>query len=118
MPAREAKNGAKSQTIGVAMVTTQMLTIGSGKAEGMIFPELGGEGHASLIAIKCARGYLMCGYLSLEKAEALGDAAVRVAGGSFEDALANKVTGMTPQAAELGVTADMTGAQAAEVLNR
>jgi uncharacterized protein YunC (DUF1805 family) len=43
---------------------------------------------------------------------------VRVAGGSFEDVLANKVTGMTPQAAELGVTADMTGAQAAEVLNR
>ena len=100
------------------MVTSQMLTIGSGKAEGMIVPELGGEGHASLIVIRCEHGFLMCGYLSLEKAEALGDAAVRVAGGSFEDVLANKITGMTPKAAELGVTADMTGAKAAEVLNR
>lgn len=100
------------------MVVTDTLTIGSAKAEGLMVPQLAGEGHASLIVIRCAKGFLMCGYLSLEKAEQLGDAAVRVAGGSFEEVLANKVTGVSPKAAELGVMPDMTGAQAAEVLNR
>ena len=100
------------------MVTTEVLTIGSGKAEGLIVPALAGEGHANLIVIRCARGFLMCGYLSLEKAEQLGDVAVRVAGASFEEVLANKVTGVSPKAAELGVTLEMTGAQAAAALNR
>ena len=99
------------------MVTTEVLTIGSGKAEGLIVPALAGEGHANLIVIRCARGFLMCGYLSLEKAEQLGDVAVRVAGASFEDVLANKVTGMTPQAAELGVKEGLTGLEAAELLH-
>ena len=81
-------------------------------------PALAGEGHANLLVIRCARGFLMCGYLSLKKAEQLGDAAVRVAGSSFDEVLTNKITGMTPKAAELGVTPDMTGAEAAAVLNR
>lgn len=104
------------------MAVFQTLEIEAGdsatKAEGIMVPELAGEGHASLIVVRCARGFLMCGYLSLEKAEQLGDAAVRVAGASFDDVLANKVTGMTAKAAELGVTPDMTGAEAASVLNR
>ena len=99
------------------MVTTQLLTIGDTTAEGMIMPQLAGDGHASLIVVRCTRGFLMCGYLSLQNAEQLGDAAVRVAGGSFEEVLAHKITGLTPQAAQLGVTPDMTGAQAAAILN-
>ena len=98
------------------MAVFQTLEIEAGdsatKAEGIMVPELAGEGHASLIVVRCARGFLMCGY------EQLGDVAVRVAGASFDDVLANKITGMTPKAAELGVTPDMTGAEAAAVLNR
>jgi uncharacterized protein YunC (DUF1805 family) len=60
----------------------------------------------------------MCGYLSLEKAEQLGDAAVRVAGSSFDEILANKITGMTPAAEALGITSGMSGREAAEILNR
>ena len=104
------------------MAVFQTLEIMTGKdatkAEGIMVPELAGEGHASLIVVRCARGFLMCGYLSLEKAEQLGDVAVRVTGASFADVLANKITGMTPKAAKLGVTPDMTGEQAAAVLNR
>lgn len=94
------------------------LEIGGGTAEGIIVPELAGEGHASLIAIRLKRGFLMCGYLSLEKAEQLGDAAVRVAGAGFDEVLANRITGMTEKARALGVTDGMTGAEAAEILNR
>ena len=101
----------------VTMVVCDTLRIGSATAEGIMVPQLAGEGHASLVVIRCKRGFLMCGYLSLEKAEQLGDAAVRVAGASFEEVLANKVTGVSPKAAELGVTLEMTGAQAAEALN-
>ncbi|MGI6754632.1 MAG: DUF1805 domain-containing protein [Atopobiaceae bacterium] len=99
------------------MIVEESITIGTTQAEGMMMPQLAGADHANLIVIRCARGFLMCGYLSLEKAEQLGDAAVRVAGASFEDVLANKITGMTPQARELGVTDEMTGEQAALILN-
>ena len=102
----------------VTMVVCDTLRIGSATAEGIMVPQLAGEGHASLVVIRCKRGFLMCGYLSLEESEQLGDAAVRVAGASFEEVLANKVTGVSPKAAELGVTLEMTGAQAAEALNR
>lgn len=99
------------------MTITETIKIGTTTAEGTMVPSLAGEGHASLIVVRCSKGFLMCGYLSLEKAEQLGDAAVRAAGGSFDEVLANKITGMTPQAAELGVAEGMTGMQAAEVLN-
>lgn len=99
------------------MTITETIKIGATSAEGTMVPSLAGEGHASLIVIRCAKGFLMCGYLSLEKAEQLGDVAVRVAGGSFDEVLANKITGMTPQAAALGITEGMTGLQAAELLN-
>ena len=104
------------------MAVFQTLEIEAGdsatKAEGIMVPELAGEGHASLIVVRCARGFLMCGYLSLEKAEQLGDVAVRVAGASFDDALANKITGMTPAAEALGITPGMSGREAAGILNR
>ena len=54
----------------------------------------------------------------IEKAEQLDDVAVRVAGASFDEVLANKITGMTPAAAALGITPDMTGREAAEILNQ
>lgn len=99
------------------MTIVDTIKIGTTTAEGTLVPSLAGEGHASLIVIRCAKGFLMCGYLSLEKAEQLGDVAVRVAGASFDEVLANKITGMTPQAAALGVKEGMTGREAAELLN-
>ena len=96
----------------------EKLTIAGNAAEGIIVPELAGEGHASLVVIRLKRGFLMCGYLNLEKAEQLGDAAVRVAGANFDEVLANPITGMTAQAQELGVAEGMTGAEAAAILNR
>ena len=100
------------------MTTTEAIKLDNGCAEGIMVPALAGEGHATLLVIRCARGFLMCGYLSLEKAEQLGDAAVRVAGSSFDEILANKITGMTPAAAALGIAPEMTGREAAEILNQ
>lgn len=96
----------------------QTLSIAGNAAEGIIVPELAGAGHASLIVIRLKQGFLMCGYLSLEKAEQLGDVAVRVAGASFDEVLANPITGMTEKARQLGVADGMTGAEAAAILNR
>lgn len=100
------------------MTTTEVIKLDNGYAEGIMVPALAGEGHATLLVIRCAMGFLMCGYLSLEKAEQLGDAAVRVAGSSFDEILANKITGMTPAAAALGIAPEMTGREAAKILNQ
>lgn len=100
------------------MTTTELIKLDHGCAEGTMVPALAGENHASLLVIRCAKGFLMCGYLSLEKAEQLDDVAVRVAGASFDKVLANKITGMTSAAAALGITPDMTGREAAEILNQ
>ena len=96
----------------------QALTIAGNAAEGIVVPELAGEGHASLIVIRLKRGFLMCGYLSLEKAEQLGEVAVRVAGAGIDEVLANPITGITKKAQELGIADGMTGAEAAAILNR
>ncbi len=97
---------------------TKTLQLAGNPAESFVVPELAGAGHASLIVIRCKRGFLMCGYLSLEKAEELGDVAVRVAGANVKEVLANKITGCTSKAKELGVTEEMTGQEAAEILNQ
>ncbi len=49
------------------MTTTELIRLDNGYAEGTMVPALAGEGHANLLVIRCARGFLMCGYLSLEK---------------------------------------------------
>ena len=78
------------------MTTTEVIKLDNGCAEGIMVPALAGEGHATLLVIRCARGFLMCGYLIL----------------------ANKITGMTPAAAALGIAPEMSGREAAEILNR
>ena len=92
------------------MTTTELIRLDNGYAEGTMVPALAGEGHANLLVIRCARG--------LKKAEQLGDAAVRVAGSSFDEVLTNKITGMTPAAEALGITPGMSGREAAGILNR
>ena len=98
------------------MVKTELLTIGSEKAEGVFIPAPGGEGHPNMIVITCKKGYLMCGYLNLEAAERFGDVAVLVGGADFNEVLKNPIKGMTSAAAELGIQEGMTGEEAALIL--
>jgi uncharacterized protein YunC (DUF1805 family) len=74
--------------------------------------------NANLLIVVAKKGYVMCGYLNIETAEKLGDAACIVTGVStFEEVLDAKVKEYTTKAAELGVTTGMTGRQAIEKLN-
>lgn len=99
------------------MVQTELLSIGKGDAEGVLIQSPGGKDHPSMILIRCRKGYLMCGYLNLAAAEKFGDAAVLVGGADFDAVLKNPIKGMTPAAAALGVTPEMTGLEAAAALN-
>ncbi len=72
-------------------------------------------GKAPLILIKAERGYLMCGYLNLEVAEKLGDAAAVVRGvNTFKEMLSARVEEVTSAAEALGVMRGMRGKEALE----
>jgi uncharacterized protein YunC (DUF1805 family) len=59
---------------------------------------------APLLLLIAPKGYVMCGYLNLETAEKLGQAAAVVTGvRGFEDMLEAKVARATRRAKELGV---------------
>lgn len=98
------------------MVTNKLIDVNGAELEGTLITAPGGEGHPNMIVIAGSKGYLMCGYLNIEKAESFGDAAVLVGGADFDAVLAGQIRGMTPQAAALGVKEGMTGAEAAAVL--
>jgi uncharacterized protein YunC (DUF1805 family) len=73
--------------------------------------------NASLLVIRADRGFVMCGYLDMETASALGDVAVKVKGvNSFEDVLAAPVVGATQKAINLGIKVGMTGKEALELM--
>ncbi|HLE87966.1 MAG TPA: DUF1805 domain-containing protein, partial [Candidatus Brocadiaceae bacterium] len=58
------------------------IKLGNGSALGL---KLDME-HAPLLVIRARKGFVMCGYLNMDVANKLGDAAVRVTGvKSFED---------------------------------
>ena len=69
-----------------------------------------------LLVISGSKGCLTCGYLSMEAFERNGDAAAIVRGvDCYEDMLVAEVQAVSSRAAELGVRAGMTGAEALEV---
>ena len=73
--------------------------------------------NANLLLILGEKGYVMCGYLNLEAADRMGDAAAIVSGVStFSDVLKAEVKSCTKKAMELGVKEGMSGAQALEIL--
>ncbi len=73
--------------------------------------------NANLVLVKARQGYVMCGYLNLEAAEKLGDAACVVTGvKTAEDALEAEVKACTTKAGELGVKTGMTGREALELM--
>ncbi len=72
---------------------------------------------APLVLAKGSKGFVMCGFLNVEAAEKLGEAAAMVRGvKTIEDLLDAKVVATTTPASQLGITVGMTGRQALEVL--
>lgn len=66
--------------------------------------------NAPLLVIKAPKGFVMCGYLNIEMAETIGDAAVRVRGVStFDDVLNADALEVTTEAGRLGITEGMSG---------
>lgn len=99
------------------MVQIEMLNVNGQAVQGVRINAPGGEGHPNMLVIQCRNGYVMCGYLNMETADAVGDAAAVVGGSCFEETLANPVKAVSKKAAELGVAVGMTGAEAAAILN-
>lgn len=77
-----------------------------------------GAHNASLVLVTAAKGCVMCGYLNMETAERLGDAACIVTGvRGFEDLLDAKIVKVSSKAADPGVNEGMTGRKALELLS-
>ncbi|WMW21865.1 DUF1805 domain-containing protein [Methanolobus mangrovi] len=73
--------------------------------------------NAPLLVIRADKGFVMCGYLDMESAGALGDVAVKVKGVStFDDVLQALVIGATQKAIDLGIKVGMTGREALELM--
>lgn len=71
--------------------------------------------NANLIVIRAKKGYIMCGYLSMETANRLEDIAAKVIGiKNFDDALKAKVVEVSEKARENGVKEGITGKEALE----
>lgn len=99
------------------MVQIENIKIGEKIIQGVSLSAPGGEGHPNMLVLQCEKGYIMCGYLNLDTANAVGDAAAVVGGSCFADILANPVKAVSTKAQEMGVAVGMTGEQAAEILS-
>ncbi len=99
------------------MIKIEMLEVAHKPVQGIAIETPGGEGHPNMLVLQCKNGYIMCGYLNMETAEAVNDAAVIVGGADFGALLCNPVKAVSSEAAKLGIEVGMTGAQAAEKLN-
>ena len=85
------------------------IKLGNGSALGL---KLDME-HAPLLVIRANKGFVMCGYLNMDVANKLGDAAVRVTGvKSFEDVLNAKAVDVSEAAKKLGITIGMPAREA------
>ncbi|MEE0741703.1 MAG: DUF1805 domain-containing protein [Emergencia sp.] len=100
------------------MIQIENIKLGDRIVQGVSLSAPGGEGHPNMLVLQCDKGYIMCGYLNLDTANAVEDAAAVVSGSCFDDILANPVKAVSTKAQELGVTVGMTGRQAAEALSR
>jgi uncharacterized protein YunC (DUF1805 family) len=70
---------------------------------------------ANLVLVVGSQGYICCGYLNLETAERLKDAACVVTGvKTVEDLLKAKIADLTSQAEALGVKKGMTAQEVLE----
>jgi uncharacterized protein YunC (DUF1805 family) len=73
--------------------------------------------NAAFVMARAEKGFVMCGYLNLETAEKLGDAACVVRGvKTVDELLVAKVVAVTKKAEELGIKIGLTGREALEKL--
>ncbi|MFZ5800730.1 MAG: YunC family protein [Candidatus Omnitrophota bacterium] len=73
--------------------------------------------NANLVLATAKKGFVCCGYLNLETAQKLGDAACVVHGvKTVADLLKAKVVGLTPKAMALGVKLGMRGQEALSLM--
>jgi uncharacterized protein YunC (DUF1805 family) len=87
----------------------EQIDIGNSSVLGLKFD----MGHAPLLVIRARKGFVMCGYLDMDIANKLGDAAVRVTGvNSFEDVLNAKAVDVSEPAKLLGITVGMQAKEA------
>ncbi len=76
-------------------------------------------GNANLLLIKSDKGFIMCGYLDMETAERLNDAACIVRGvKNFDDMLNAGIAKVTTKAKELGIKEGMSGKDALEIFEK
>jgi len=91
------------------LIETQEVAIDGKKTIGLKVDLQG----APLFLLVAQKGYVMCGYLNIDTAERLGQAAAVVTGvKSFEDVLNAKVVRLTTRAKQLGVREGMLGRDA------
>lgn len=96
---------------GLVDIKVEQIPLKNGVALGIKF-ELQ---NAPLLLISARIGYVMCGYLDIQTANALGDVAAKVTGVStFEDVLASKVVEVSKKAMDMGIIKGMTGRGALE----
>ncbi len=74
----------------------------------------------NLVTIKARHGFVMCGYLNLEVAARVEDAACTAKGrvNTVADVLAAEVNGVTPKAAALGIAPGMPMREALRLMNQ
>jgi uncharacterized protein YunC (DUF1805 family) len=71
-----------------------------------------------LVLILAEKGFVCCGFLSIEAAEKVGATAAMVSGvKTFEDALNAEVKATTSKAGSLGVQTGMKGAEALKLMH-
>jgi uncharacterized protein YunC (DUF1805 family) len=74
--------------------------------------------NATFVVVRAKNGFVMCGYMNLETAEKLGDAACVVRGVKTVDDLLNaKVVAVTKKAESFGIKIGITGKEALEKLS-
>ena len=89
----------------------QKIKIGNNVALGVNLELL----NANLIVIRAKKGYVMCGYLSMETANRLGDVAAKVKDvKNVDEVLKAKVVEVSEKAKEIGIKEGMTGKGALE----
>ncbi|MGC8816606.1 MAG: YunC family protein [Candidatus Hadarchaeum sp.] len=95
------------------MIEIKELAVENKKIRGLV----AGLPKAPLVALIAPKGYIMCGYLNLETAEKLGQAAAIVRGvDGIEDMLNKKISASTSQAKILGIIEGMSVKEALKKL--